>query len=358
MATDFTVLSDAAVQALFRAFTKDDVKFMAEALRSAFHAYSTAEESKYQLHRSAITRPSGRTTLFMPSTLEIGSSVKMVGVPAPGEDSTLRCTLTICDNIGQCIGVINAGEFTAFRTSLGAMLIFDQRTRVGNIVIFGAGKQAFWHLRLAIILRGKNIECITVINRSQARGSQMVHRVKQECGNAADHIVFHIVEAGDKSREHTYHGDIQCADVIFCTTPSTEPLFSTEVLAASSQSKRYISAIGSYRLDMQEIPPDYLQWYTKLECREILVDSGEAAYLEAGEIVKADIKPEHILEMGQLVERERTTTGEAVRSLQDWLENDNVVYKSVGLGIMDLALGKALIDLARERGVGVRLVDF
>jgi ornithine cyclodeaminase/alanine dehydrogenase-like protein (mu-crystallin family) len=34
------------------------------------------------------------------------------------------------------------------------------------------------------------------------------------------------------------------------------------------------------------------------------------------------------------------------------------MYKSVGLGVMDIAIGKALMDLAGEKGVGVRLDSF
>jgi len=41
-----------------------------------------------------------------------------------------------------------------------------------------------------------------------------------------------------------------------------------------------------------------------------------------------------------------------------WLTNGNVIYKSVGLGLMDLVVGGDLIRLARERDIGTTIVDF
>ena len=36
----------------------------------------------------------------------------------------------------------------------------------------------------------------------------------------------------------------------------------------------------------------------------------------------------------------------------------NVIYKSVGLGLMDLVIGSELIRLGRERGIGTVIQDF
>lgn len=41
-----------------------------------------------------------------------------------------------------------------------------------------------------------------------------------------------------------------------------------------------------------------------------------------------------------------------------WLSTGNVVYKSVGMGLMDLVVGSDLVTLARERGVGAVVPDF
>lgn len=41
-----------------------------------------------------------------------------------------------------------------------------------------------------------------------------------------------------------------------------------------------------------------------------------------------------------------------------WLQSGNVIYKSVGMGLMDLAVGMSLVDFAREKGVGTQVPGF
>mgnify|MGYP001009138760 CR=1 FL=1 len=45
-------------------------------------------------------------------------------------------------------------------------------------------------------------------------------------------------------------------------------------------------------------------------------------------------------------------------SLARWLRDGTVVYKSVGLGLMDLVVGAHLVKVATEKGVGTKVHDF
>jgi ornithine cyclodeaminase/alanine dehydrogenase-like protein (mu-crystallin family) len=44
--------------------------------------------------------------------------------------------------------------------------------------------------------------------------------------------------------------------------------------------------------------------------------------------------------------------------LREWLSKGNVIYKSVGLGLMDVVVGGELVRLAREKGIGTFIDDF
>jgi hypothetical protein len=44
--------------------------------------------------------------------------------------------------------------------------------------------------------------------------------------------------------------------------------------------------------------------------------------------------------------------------LARWLQGGNVIYKSVGLGLMDLAVGIRLIRYAKEKGIGTHVDGF
>lgn len=41
-----------------------------------------------------------------------------------------------------------------------------------------------------------------------------------------------------------------------------------------------------------------------------------------------------------------------------WLQGGNVIYKSVGLGLMDLTVGMKVIEFARDKGVGTHVPGF
>ena len=41
-----------------------------------------------------------------------------------------------------------------------------------------------------------------------------------------------------------------------------------------------------------------------------------------------------------------------------WLRDGTVVYRSVGLGVMDLVVGMELVKLANEKEIGTRVPDF
>jgi phosphoribosylformylglycinamidine synthase len=357
----FTILSDADIKTLLHNLSPSDVKTLTSSLNRALTHYSCDNETPYQPHRAVITRPDGQVSLFMPATTPSSIGVKIVGV-TPSQDLKpnepgLKSVLTICDERGQAIGVLNAAELTGFRTALGSMLCYRYRKVTQNIMVFGAGKQAEWHIRLAILLKGEGIKKVTIVNRSKERAEELVKSLEGVAGG----IEMKVFEKKEGGLEKL----VQEADVMFCTTPSTSPLFPASCLTSETARKktRFISAIGSYRLDMQEIDPELLQAITKpaglfadqLYRGCVAVDSIKGCMDEAGELVKAGITEKQMLEVGRI---DGSREGSEKENLQRWLEEGFVVYKSVGVGVMDIAIGKALIDLAREKGVGVRLESF
>jgi len=90
----------------------------------------------------------------------------------------------------------------------------------------------------------------------------------------------------------------------------------------------------------------------------------EACLKEAGEVIQAGIGAEQLVEVGELLMvkkaamKEIEMGGQGELGLKKWLESGNVIYKSVGLGLMDLCVGEDLISLARDRGIGTTIDDF
>lgn len=207
------------------------------------------------------------------------------------------------------------------------------------------------------------------------------------------------------------------ADAIFCTTPATSPLFPASYLTHSEgrRKARYIAAIGSYKPHMQELHEDILHQAVRKpdeqhhhaihmhhrhaqEGGAIVVDSIEGAMREAGDIIKAEISSHDVVELGELAmlkinastrarNEEQAETGETAKKqpqrhglgqllpgkkskdqqqkmqdpdggLTQWLQRGNVIYKGVGIGLMDVVVGMEVVRLAEERGIGTFVADF
>lgn len=56
--------------------------------------------------------------------------------------------------------------------------------------------------------------------------------------------------------------------------------------------------------------------------------------------------------------KEKKKKQETEDELARWLQKGNVIYKSVGLGLMDLTVGMQLVDFAEQKGVGTHIPAF
>ncbi|KAJ5231758.1 uncharacterized protein N7469_006346 [Penicillium citrinum] len=290
-------------------------------------------------------------------------------------DTSPKGSVTLLDSESLPFALINAHELTAFRTALASLMVFNKRKKVRTLLVFGAGTQAYWHIRLALILRGKEINRVYIVNRSFERAAKLLRDIYLPENTAwRGDVKFSAMSNDFGEYERIIKEHVRKADVIFCCTPSVEPLFPAEFLTSREgrQKGRLISAVGSYKAHMAEIHPDILRDEVTVSAPHrhfhkhtrrsgvVLVDSLDAAIKEAGEIVQAGIKPKQMVELGELL-MVRNATQEAAdeqKSLREWVERGNVIYKSVGLGLMDLVTGGDLVRLARERKLGTTVEDF
>lgn len=296
------------------------------------------------------------------------------------QSTTPKGSVTILDSTGNPLGIVSAEELTAFRTALASTMMLKKRQNVHTVTVFGAGKQAYWHIRLALLLKGDLIRHVNIINRSFERSIKLMKAfqiTEDGHGQWRKDIKFSAMspEFGEYGR--LLKEEVRQADVIFCCTPSVEPLFPAEFLTSREGQRkgRYISAIGSYAPHMCEIHPDVLKAAVQPDhghhhhkhARQggvIVVDSLESCLKEAGEIIKAKLKPEHLVEVGELMMIKKAATrevelgGPGEQGLLEWLMKGNVIYKSVGMGLMDLVVAGDMVRLGKERDVGVTIEDF
>lgn len=248
---------------------------------------------------------------------------------------------------GELLGLLSAAELTAFRTALATMTLFVRCTEMKkeNVVVFGSGRQAEWHARLALLLSPGDIKSVTFVNRSRGRLEGLENGVLKELGDLYPDITLSVVsKEGTDDYEDRLKSELGASDVIFSCTPSTQPNFPFSYLDSAPKS-RFISLIGSYKPHMQEIDTETLL----SGGGKVYVDSKEACLEESGELIKAGIGEEQLVEIGDLFGKSDTMSVPGGR---------NVVFKCVGMGIMDLVVAKTVMEVASQQEASVSIEGF
>ena len=225
--------------------------------------------------------------------------------------------MTLYSPQGPPIGFLHAQNLTAFRTALASSCLLVKRATVRTLVVFGSGLQAYWHIRLALMLRGDTIRQVYIINRQFSDNARNTFKkiygvsqaVKQREG--WDQAQFSLLTPTYNEFNRLLDEHMRAADVIYCCTPSTKDLFDASVLTSHEGRRkgRLIVAVGSYTKDMRELPKELLLQATKshapshlhyhkhaTEGGVIVVDTLDGALKEAGEIIDAGLQPKQLVE--------------------------------------------------------------
>lgn len=341
------VLCDSDVSYILKGLNATALISILRKLSTSLQEFSTSPAKIHQPLRQSISTTNGFTTLFMPSSNTILTGIKTVTLNTTNSASP-KGTLTIFDETGELQGVLNAEELTGFRTALASMILFLNRAQAGasiqNIVFFGTGRQAKWALSLCMSLI-PGLQNISIVGRStleRTRGALLDARRLNEATewslSSPDCKFVTLAPQNDPNFDENLKNVVEASDAIFCCTPATTPLFPTQYLTPGRD--RYISLIGSYKPDMKEIDPLYL----RREDVKLVVDSKEACLVESGEIIQAGLQANDLIEIGEIVGEGHNILGKDYRG--------NLVFKCVGLAIMDLAVGAEILRLGREEREG------
>ncbi len=215
--------------------------------------------------------------------------------------------------------LIDAAALTAVRTAAVSAVATRRLARSDSrrLVVFGAGVQGRAHVRA--MHAELPITSTTLIGSPSGR-ERAEALARQLRGEGYD------VVAGDSAT-------VRDADVICTCTPSTSPVFSAEDLRPGT----HVNAIGSYRMDMIELPP------AAFTDALLTVETREAALTEAGDIA-------HAIALGFLPgidaanELSEVVAGTVARTDPSQV----TIFKSVGLAVEDLILARAVAGRASE----------
>ncbi|KAL3962547.1 hypothetical protein ACCO45_004070 [Purpureocillium lilacinum] len=341
----FTVLTDEQVNSVLEGLDLNELDEFRHVLASALHEFSTNTQADndgvyQQPHRVTTYHPGTRaTTLYMPSCGPEGMGCKVVSLTssaATRDPSVKPISPTGVVNLfspdGKPLGLVHASTLTAFRTALSSACLLSRRNHVKTITVFGSGNQAYWHVRLALMMRGSTIKHVNVINRRFSESAAAILKrftvipqaVKEREGWS--HTKFGILTPTFHEYERLLWEQVRSSDVIYCCTPSREDLFDASILTSREgrMKGRLIVAVGSYTPEMRELPEALLLQATKHhdknarhfhkhaeEAGVIVVDTLDGVLKEAGEIMSAKIGPHQLVELGELVMLHRLAVEES-----------------------------------------------
>ncbi|GAA5925507.1 uncharacterized protein JCM15063_005043 [Sporobolomyces koalae] len=318
----------------------------------------TVDPMDVQNPQRIATESASHHTLYMPARLTTPSqgpatSVKIVSSPKPGHDGQglPATTLLLDESTGRVRAIVNASDLTGLRTAaasaLASKILANPNSR--RLVVFGSGTQAMCHA-LLILQLFPSIESVQFVVRSRASRSAVLleasFRSHSEIMRVETSLI--LTSEGPEAVRH--------ADIICCCVPSTAPLFSTIDLKPGV----HINAIGSYKPTMFEFPPALISpdsLGSSERIPTILVDSKEACLHEAGELIASGITADKLIEIGSLCDEsgslrtDHEPTRVALKRLKGSPEAKSL-FKCVGVGAMDVAITRAIVEKAVERRYG------
>ena len=214
---------------------------------------------------------------------------------------------------GHALASFDAGAITRWRTAAVSVLAAGcaARPHPRKLALFGTGVQACTHLEL--FSRAYPLQCVDIVSRSAGQGLAALAR---QLG-----LRSRVCEAQDALRD---------ADLVVTATRSSTPLFDGSWVEPGT----FVAAVGSSKPDTRELDDTVMG-----RASTVMVEWREQATKEAGDLL--------LCAPGVLASKPIVELGDALdgRAQARHSDDDIVVFKSVGIGLEDIAIA----GLAYER---------
>lgn len=237
-----------------------------------------------------------------------------------------RFHVTLYDaKTGEMTALLEADVLGQFRTGAASGVATKKLARpdARTLGCLGTGKQA--RTQVLAVCRVRPITAVKVFGRDADRRAAFAAQLAAETGVAVEPV---------GSAEEAVRGQ----DVVVTATTAREPVLFGDWLADGC----HVNLAGSNYLAKAEADVEVFR-----RAGLIAVDSKEQARLEAGDFVAAMNAGvfgwADVVELAPLLVGKYPGRKEAA---------DVTVFKSLGLGIEDIALAARVVELARQQGVG------
>jgi ornithine cyclodeaminase/alanine dehydrogenase-like protein (mu-crystallin family) len=226
----------------------------------------------------------------------------------------------------ELLAIIEADRLGQTRTGAATAVATRHLARpdARTLALIGTGWQARGQARAIASVR--RLASIRAYGRDRERLLSFCHEVEEACGVPASAAPSAEAAARD-------------ADIIVTATSSARPVLEGSWL----RSGVHVNAVGSNRADRRELDDDAVR-----RADLIVVDSLEQARLEAGDLLAGSDATilDRAVELSKIVARRHVGRRTA---------EDITLFKSLGIGLEDLAAASLLYDQATRAGAGTSI---
>jgi ornithine cyclodeaminase/alanine dehydrogenase-like protein (mu-crystallin family) len=230
---------------------------------------------------------------------------------------------------GGITAILEADLLGQFRTGAASGIATKKLARADAVTVgcFGTGKQA--RTQLLAVCKVRPIKKVHVYGRDSARRTAFAAQLATETG-----VEVIPVEKPEEAARGL--------DILITATNSREPILLGEWLSPG----QHLNLVGSNFISKAEVDIDVFRKATL-----VTVDNKEQAKAEAGDFVaglnSALLHWSDILELAPLL---------VGRYPGRESPQDVTIFKSLGIGIEDIALAVKVVDLAKQQGLGSELM--
>ena len=215
------------------------------------------------------------------------------------------------------------------------------------ITTFGSGKQIEAHLK-AFLRAYPSVTRCSIVNRS---ANERLTKLADALRAAFPHVTVETFSTAQANQ--SVEAAVRSANIVICATSSTAPLFPSSWV----QPGAHVILIGSYKPHMKEVDSDLVH---RALAGALIVDSRDACAQEAGELLEAKVDMVAVSEIGELAEVDAERNLKTTLPASKTKERDDRVtmFKSVGVGLQDVAIACAAVDKARAMGLGTTVEGY
>jgi alanine dehydrogenase len=237
-----------------------------------------------------------------------------------------RFHVTIYDGkTGEMLSVMRADYLGQVRTGAASAVATKHLARKDSttVGVFGSGKQA--RTQLLAVSKVRKLSRAVVWSPSEERRTAFAREMTAACG-------FEVVPAATPAEA------ARGLDIVCTATSAREPVLFGDWVSPG----QHLNVIGSNFLGKAEIDVEVVR-----RANLVAIDSKDQGRLEAGDLVAA--LDQGVIEWLDVVELGRVV---AMRAPGRQSPEDVTLFKSLGIGIEDIAVAIRIYHKAKEAGVG------